>query len=822
MSTQPLVYNSVDEFAKAVKSKYPQYKDWPSDHLTAEMLRKYPKAYSVQGFDLAKYDHDKAAQPRPRTAWEYAKAVPTGVAAGIAGMAEFGADISRKYYGHLTGLSGIGGPGGAAGATALDVAKDFVKGLSAGYEARQEAKAKGEGWAGQTLATLEQYPLIGGMVQKAEKGGTQMFSPEAIEAASEGVTYYFAPDAIEKAGKVVKVKIQDAPKVLESKAADLNTKVLKTAKAGRPGYNEAVALQVAQEGIISTAKKLPDKIEARRVEVHNQAEGLTDTLTRQGNVIDVTQSVGRAVNKAIDILNDRGRALDPVVQRGINQLITQLTLKLDPATRSIVTRDLSRLTPREMVELLRHDGLLSERSGFLKSQPDAVNKFASQIRGAMESELGATSPALQRLRQTESRLIEARDASRATVERIKNDMSTKMKATLYTSGAIVLYEAMRLAGLGWTAAFGGAVGLSSLAKSTLSRTARAALYARMADLIDSAVNTHVNAPRGPIRPPLGLPGGSPPPPTGGPQGAAPQGVTPAAGALPRGAAPFAPATVVSTNPPNAPTWSPGAEPLALPAKATRARAGSGDYVKASTPSTSSTPSSVSGDVIAHGTKSVSPSEAKAAQDLVTAINAVKAPPSEIGFDRSIKTGPDIGEQVRGERRSTPSTRVTKASQSEKALMDRIDDLQARIDQPKSGADRSAAMRELGDIKKMLDKTGTVPDDVKARLRKRMLDREWRAKNRAEAAAQAPVEAGAITGEAASGGTEVRSTAASPEDLMIALDEGYAQIDQMYGKKEMSQLLRNRAKQAKLSLEQQIESVKEVINFLSKNPPTRGE
>ena len=77
-----------------------------------------------------------------------------------------------------------------------DQAKGIIQSLQSGYKARQESKRQGENWAGQTLATLEQYPLIGSMVKQAEKGGTKMFSPQSVGAAAEGATYAAAPKTV--------------------------------------------------------------------------------------------------------------------------------------------------------------------------------------------------------------------------------------------------------------------------------------------------------------------------------------------------------------------------------------------------------------------------------------------------------------------------------------------------------------------------------------------------------------------------------------------------------------------------------------------------
>ena len=72
-------------------------------------------------------------------------------------------------------------------------AADFGSQLDAATDAQNKewSDTKGQpigrriGAAG--LSFLEQAPLVGGMVQKAEQGGGRMASPEAVGAAAEGI-----------------------------------------------------------------------------------------------------------------------------------------------------------------------------------------------------------------------------------------------------------------------------------------------------------------------------------------------------------------------------------------------------------------------------------------------------------------------------------------------------------------------------------------------------------------------------------------------------------------------------------------------------------
>lgn len=74
------------------------------------------------------------------------------------------------------------------------MAEDFLGSLEKGYEARQKSKATGENWAGQTAATLEQYPIIGSIFRHIEQGGPNVGSPESIGGGVEGALYAVTPE----------------------------------------------------------------------------------------------------------------------------------------------------------------------------------------------------------------------------------------------------------------------------------------------------------------------------------------------------------------------------------------------------------------------------------------------------------------------------------------------------------------------------------------------------------------------------------------------------------------------------------------------------
>jgi hypothetical protein len=104
--------------------------------------------------------------------------------------------VTRATYGNaidlLKAIVHPDNPLGVAG----DVAMQFKKMLDAGAQSAES----GEGRAGQTLSMMENAPLVGGMVKKAEEAGPGRFKmePGTVGAIAEGATTAAIPFAMEK------------------------------------------------------------------------------------------------------------------------------------------------------------------------------------------------------------------------------------------------------------------------------------------------------------------------------------------------------------------------------------------------------------------------------------------------------------------------------------------------------------------------------------------------------------------------------------------------------------------------------------------------
>jgi hypothetical protein len=537
------------------------------------------------------------------------------------------------------------------------------------------------------------------------------------------------------------------PEVLRQRAAELDTKALKTADASARDYKLSSGLQVAQENIIGTARALPGKIEQVRSAKNAEVVQRAKTLDSQGTTVDLEQDIRPITRDAMQILNTRGLLTD-TVRKQVTSLLERLTTQTDMRTGQKIPRPLAQTTVTQALELSKG---LEDLSAFGKEAPPAISNLARRLRGAINDRVGQAAPDIQRLRAEESRLITAREAARENFAKILNDKSNVGRGVIYSgTGTIGLYLGIKALGVMPMAAIGSVVILTALAKSTLSRTLRAALYARAADMFEGAVRANA-APSGPNA--GGLPGSGttgPPRPQVPPQ----QALT---GAKPQIAAPVAEASVVSTNPPSAGgTVTPSGRSLTPTELQVQAQPGS---------------------------RGMSPDITK------------WQPPPELGVSNvgDIEKRIAANRAKMGEPPRSGKTNVAESNTRTKAMMDRLDNLYERQAKPKSGADRNAIEREIGEIKRVLSGevstakgTHTTRSEAST-IDNRIKTRERLASQRAEAVAQS-----GATGQATGAGEPI-SRSASPELRAVALDAGYKALAKYEGGSEMVKALRQTAK-----------------------------
>lgn len=564
--------------------------------------------------------------------------------------------------------------------------------------------------------------------------GSISWDPDKLQAELFGMaTVAGAPAALSGSPGPKEVVTRFADD-LNRRAAELNTKVFHTAKEGLLDHNTSAGLAVAREGIWGRYKVLRGKIEQARMALDGQIKGRVAAATKSGMTIDMTPGIKNVRDAFVADMMKHGK-WDASMRKAVQDFMDRLTYTHDPQTGKVVLRPMRNMTPEDAVALTDYKSFLSERAKYdgTPAQVDAKVKLARALRKQLNQNIGSKLPEVQAWRERESSLIQARDSADEFETKILNDEFKTLKG-LYSSGKATagIYLGLKALGLQWTESMATALTLSNLAKSATSRTLRAALYARAADALQRGFLQQ--RPTTALEGPQGATGGagalSVPNGPQGPQSPVPQGFTGAGARGAQGAAsptepPFINAEVVSTNPaPIRPTRG-----TMLPERATRARAGSGDYVRpeSAKPEPKAESNAPSGSVAKSNTKAA----------------------AEIG-------------------------RV-------KAMHDRLDNLLSR--QPKNAMEAAAIQRQVDEIKKVLSGQATRAEAVK--VSKHIRDAERLSTKRQEAAAQA-------TPTAMSAGEPVSQTA-SPEARAVLLERGYQELGKFENGSDYVKALKEQAK-----------------------------
>lgn len=164
------------------------------------------------------------------------------------------------------------------------------------------------------LTALENAPMIGDVVKRAEQGGTTPGSPEALGAAAEAATTLEAPKAIAKLPEIIRTAPEAARTAVDAVTGtgpratrDLvkDTKVANAAGEAKAGASQAVENQRTglQKKINETSEELRGRIETAREnakkignEKYNAVnEKLNEVPANQGAIIDGLVNAGEKI-----------------------------------------------------------------------------------------------------------------------------------------------------------------------------------------------------------------------------------------------------------------------------------------------------------------------------------------------------------------------------------------------------------------------------------------------------------------------------------------------------------------------------------------------
>ena len=228
-------------------------------------------------------------QPEARTPGNYTRELAYGVGRGLKN------DVLGLYQSVVHPIN-----------TAHGMVHDFKTANDAGAKEYYDLKSQGVGeipaQVASTLTFAEGAPIIGGLVTKAEQGGTKPFSPESIGAAAEGTTMFEAPKAAgkvvaalplrETAGKIARAAAGAGPKTVRDLVKE--TKALnEKGAADTATANETEAAKADKERKSELSKHASEKAKAAAKNQDVQ-EGLASDLEAQRKIGPITRKLANA------------------------------------------------------------------------------------------------------------------------------------------------------------------------------------------------------------------------------------------------------------------------------------------------------------------------------------------------------------------------------------------------------------------------------------------------------------------------------------------------------------------------------------------------
>lgn len=294
--------------------------------------------------------------PEPRTVGNYTSEITRGVGRGIADDA---AGLYQSLRHPIKTAQSVADQAGAAGNAAKT---EFEQTKAAPLHQRLAAGA---------LTFLENAPLVGGMVQKAEEGGDRIASPEAAGAAAEGIAAFGLPDLAVRTVKGL------APRAVETVRG-----TLKRGAGISPLDIRDTAQKVVEENKAATekAKSANEKAAAKHLgEAQSAIEQQKEAREKiiQKNREDATARAGKVAKAK----GENDRVLKQERQR------KDATQKLQSASSEL----------RARVETARENALKVGNEKY-----SAVNEKLNPLPADMETIMGGIGDAMEKIKGSDT------------------------------------------------------------------------------------------------------------------------------------------------------------------------------------------------------------------------------------------------------------------------------------------------------------------------------------------------------------------------------------------------------------------------------------
>lgn len=273
------------------------------DEIKEVLRRKFPPSpytrETIGGLGRISTESPSPAEESTKSESTYAGAVPRGVGKVLAGLAGMPKQLLTPHatYGATKEEEVKMGP---VGRLLYNAPADIAQGMREANVARRKSAESGENWAGQTLSYMENLPIAGGGVQKAEEAGPgyAKFTPETLEAVTEGATMAATPNAAKKVltslpkigGAVARVITRTTPRgikdLVEQTKTD-NAEIVEKNKVAEAKHAEKTS--AAKESRSAEAKSYADK-KAELAQERQDAQQQYKTNAAKQQKIEPTQT----------------------------------------------------------------------------------------------------------------------------------------------------------------------------------------------------------------------------------------------------------------------------------------------------------------------------------------------------------------------------------------------------------------------------------------------------------------------------------------------------------------------------------------------------
>lgn len=338
-----------------------------------------------------------APKPLDRTAGNYASETAYGVGRGLKNDVTGIYQTIRHPFNTVTGLYD-------QTKAALGAADQAYRGEQT-YDPKTGTYSHNVPGISTVSAFLENAPMVGGMVRKAEQGGTTPGSPESVGAAAEAMTTFGAPELLGKGTKAAATSdlvTESAPKGL------INQLIKPMASDVKFGKNPAMA--VLREKLVGNSlEQLGDRVFDRLHEVGREMDLKAQDPAISSKVVDVADSL-KPIDKA---MADAAKSGNRALYKKLVDLKAEVTQDWKQVTSPKGNMSIQPTGPKNLMmspaEALQFKREIGDRIRWDGTDPfnNDLNAVKGEVYGSLKNKVNDAVPDLKDLNDRYSDLVGA-------------------------------------------------------------------------------------------------------------------------------------------------------------------------------------------------------------------------------------------------------------------------------------------------------------------------------------------------------------------------------------------------------------------------------